>query len=553
MTYDAHAQKMWDEISEKYAPQITDSERELSLEVIGIIENSYQSKNIRLLNAGAGNGHLSALLAMNGFYTDLLDFSKSALSKAKGCYDQYDLCGNFYYADLLDTEIINALPKDYDIVWNCEVFEHYNEEELGIMLSNLLSLKAKHYLFIIPNARSLPYRLFRQKADTKRQWVSGKENVYENFAAILERHGLKSPETYYLGRSAAQEHMRYVMEVERGIPLADMQIPGFENAEPAYLAAYCTAETQSFFFGGSGNPDESARLFGLFESLSRYKQEIKAEIEKHSDSNRVNAQIISDKVRELGEKDHVVNELERSLNVSELVIANKSRMLEEKDNILNDLVRQLNEKSNTIHDMAQMLDEKERIIVEQEDMLKKKDRTVGETELLLKEKDQCIEDKDTYIEALENACIGELESICGVFHEQTNTLLTRIYSNYHNSCDIAGIVKTARELSEETMQVFSTRNLRRFFRLYSFFGLYKKAAFRRKFYIIASILIRPLRKNITLVNPLCDFDSRMQVLAAELSRIEEKATIIHEDMPTDLLPQPSLTVMLPGTEMKQEC
>lgn len=54
------------------------------------------------MELGCGSGHLSACLAQKGYKTALVDFSDTALEKAKETYRLYQLEGEFIHGDLME-------------------------------------------------------------------------------------------------------------------------------------------------------------------------------------------------------------------------------------------------------------------------------------------------------------------------------------------------------------------------------------------------------------------------------------------------------------------
>ena len=188
----------WDKVAETYKPEIDDSEREIAdaievhLKEIGIYPGA------TLVELGCGSGHLSACLAQKGYKTALVDFSETALDKAKETYRLYQLEGEFILGDLMAKRMDTPV---YDLAWNSGVMEHFGDSELQIAIINAASYAKKGVLFVVPNPKSVSYNLMRARLMSRRQWSYGTEYLRDDYDIILRTLGFKDISVSYLNTS----------------------------------------------------------------------------------------------------------------------------------------------------------------------------------------------------------------------------------------------------------------------------------------------------------------------------------------------------------------
>ncbi|GAK43449.1 hypothetical protein TCA2_5947 [Paenibacillus sp. TCA20] len=235
--------EVWDEVAKTYDLEISGPEYNLAQEINKIIKGiSETNKQLKLLELGSGSGHLSAVLAKEGYSVTLLDFSTNALEVAKNTFEQLNLQGEYIYGDLLDYSFSN--DQDYDIAWNSGVMEHFDEYSLSNALNNIKNINAKYYIFIVPNPESFPYILFRYKTMSAGEWIWGKEFLRNNYDEILEKVGYKIIDEKFLGAALSEQHLKYILGEKYELPFSDMiEFNIIPNSE-CYLKAYIVTKNE---------------------------------------------------------------------------------------------------------------------------------------------------------------------------------------------------------------------------------------------------------------------------------------------------------------------
>lgn len=201
----------WDKVAEGYTLEIASAEREIVTEFITVLDSIGVDKTKSLLELGCGSGHLSGLLAQQGYNVSLLDFSSKALNKAREFFDHYDVEGSFLEGDLLD---LANLPGDYDVVWNSGVMEHFDDEGLRRALQSIQSVTKGFFIFLVPNPLSLPYLIFRYKTMREGKWIYGEEYLRKDYEDFLHEAGFKVLQKFLVGKNFTKEFMKLVLESE---------------------------------------------------------------------------------------------------------------------------------------------------------------------------------------------------------------------------------------------------------------------------------------------------------------------------------------------------
>ncbi len=227
---------VWNEVSQKYTSEIDEGEKQLGSEILKIFNSLEIDTPGELMELGCGSGHLSAYLAQHGFQTHLFDFSPVALEKAKECYKSLNLQGEFVEGNLLDIQ-----PDDhtYDIVWNSGVMEHFNDTTLTKIFNDIKQFNSKYYVFIMPNAHSLPYLLFRYKKMAENQWIWGTEYLRDDYETFFEQCGYELLSTEYIGLNVSDFQLSYALsDSDWDFPLEMLKDFNIISKTNSYLVAY---------------------------------------------------------------------------------------------------------------------------------------------------------------------------------------------------------------------------------------------------------------------------------------------------------------------------
>jgi SAM-dependent methyltransferase len=232
-------EKTWDIIASRYTTDIQPFEAEYVEEINNLFQSFRLGAKVRVLELGAGSGHLSALLAEMGFDVTLLDFSEVAINKAKKTFEHRNLKGSFVLGDFLDTDWTKKVEGHYDIIWNSGVMEHFNAVSLGEALRSIRRVVARKYVFIVPNPRSFPYLLYRYYMTVNGRWDVGEEYVRGDYTQILEGSGFKNVYSKYMGARWTEFLVSvFVNEGAKSFPYVDLLRSGIMDEKDNYLIAY---------------------------------------------------------------------------------------------------------------------------------------------------------------------------------------------------------------------------------------------------------------------------------------------------------------------------
>lgn len=195
----------WDKVAETYKSEIDDIDIEISDYILNFFnENKLNSTN-SIIELGCGSGHISLKIKESGIENvSLLDFSNVALEKAKLIFNKNK--ANFINGDLLK---LNFKDK-YDVCWNSGVLEHFNDEEIELILKNIYNITNKYFICIVPNPKSLIYLLMRRNRMVNGTWDFGIEYLRTNYKCFIENAGFKIKKIDYLGKEFSKYFLREV-------------------------------------------------------------------------------------------------------------------------------------------------------------------------------------------------------------------------------------------------------------------------------------------------------------------------------------------------------
>jgi|GEM_PF-1261470 len=198
MTIKNSTDNLWDKVAETYSSQLTPYDQEIGQEVLATIRNLGISPKSAILELGSGSGHLSLILAQNGYNVTLLDQSLPALNQSQNIFDKFNLSCKTAHHDLFQLE---NLPDKFDVIWNSGVMEHFNDRELQLAFKQIKKKKPKYFFFIVPNPLSLPYLVWKFAEINQNTWPYGKEHLRLDYRSALEKSGFKIISKKFLGKS----------------------------------------------------------------------------------------------------------------------------------------------------------------------------------------------------------------------------------------------------------------------------------------------------------------------------------------------------------------
>ena len=139
------------------------------------------------LDLGSGRGEHSAVLARNGRQPVLVDWSDANLAFSRGLFHTLGLRGEFCQADI--TQPLPFADESIDAVFSCGVFEYFNPEQVDRILREAFRVARRRVIILVPNARSLAYRLGKWHMERTGTWVWGGEVPSHSLARPLRAAG----------------------------------------------------------------------------------------------------------------------------------------------------------------------------------------------------------------------------------------------------------------------------------------------------------------------------------------------------------------------------
>ena len=139
-----------------------------------LIEYTKDSETI--LDLGSGRGQHSAMLALAGKHTTLVDWSLDNIEFSVKLFESLKMRGTFCRADML-----KSLPfknDTFDTVFSCGVFEYFSDDEIREILKEAFRVARKQVIIMVPNAFSIPYRIGKFYMEKRGTWEWGGERPF---------------------------------------------------------------------------------------------------------------------------------------------------------------------------------------------------------------------------------------------------------------------------------------------------------------------------------------------------------------------------------------
>ena len=157
-----------------------------------VLEELTQEGN-RVLELGSGTGELSAALALRGRNVCLLDYSSSSLDFSKKLFELLGIrASKFVQADI--TRRFPFDSNEFDLVWSSGLLEHFDEIEVRHILKESQRVTKSKVLSLVPNARSIAYRIGKWNQEATGKWLWGYEKPILSLKREFELVGLTAIE-----------------------------------------------------------------------------------------------------------------------------------------------------------------------------------------------------------------------------------------------------------------------------------------------------------------------------------------------------------------------
>ena len=162
-----------------------------------------------LLETGCGNARISAELATIGRKIQLADFSAKILERANKLFAQSGLPSpHTQLADL--TRPLPWADRSVDITWSSGVLEHWTDEELRPIITEMARISRRRVVSLVPYAGSVFYRWGKWTAEQNGTWAFGRELPRQTLRPLFENAGLGNVTEYTVWPDVALEFLNAV-------------------------------------------------------------------------------------------------------------------------------------------------------------------------------------------------------------------------------------------------------------------------------------------------------------------------------------------------------
>lgn len=140
-----------------------------------ILAHFFSFKGLKVVEIGAGQGTISALMALNGADVTILDYSEAALNRYYELFMYNGLSALFLKQDVF--RLPESMLNKYDIAMSFGFAEHFEGPDRIRVIKAHFDLIKQGGLSIIavPNKYNLPYRIFKFVAELLKHWPVGEE------------------------------------------------------------------------------------------------------------------------------------------------------------------------------------------------------------------------------------------------------------------------------------------------------------------------------------------------------------------------------------------
>lgn len=160
----------------------------------------------RILEIGCGSGETSLVLAKSGRIVSALDYSKSSIEIIEKISEKYNPKIEIQTYCMDATGEMPFTDQQFDCVFHAGLLEHFYQDERIELLRKWKRI-CKRMVSMVPNAYSVPYRIWKEDLEKKNQWPYGIEmpqkTLYEDFACA----GYSGIKEYTIGFEYSLHHL----------------------------------------------------------------------------------------------------------------------------------------------------------------------------------------------------------------------------------------------------------------------------------------------------------------------------------------------------------
>ena len=157
----------------------------------------YSQESDEVLDMGSGAGENAAVLALHGRKMTLLDWSERNLEFDKQLFTVMALKGSFVQHDM--TQPLPFEDNSFDMVFSCGVFEYFTDEQIRGIVKDALRVARKRVIILVPNARSVAYRLGKWYLEARGRWHWGRERPFSTLRPHFRAAGSSQVTEFCVG------------------------------------------------------------------------------------------------------------------------------------------------------------------------------------------------------------------------------------------------------------------------------------------------------------------------------------------------------------------
>jgi SAM-dependent methyltransferase len=195
-----------------------------------LLQNSKASGAV--LDLGSGAGENAAVLALHRRNLTLLDWSEQNLEYDRQLFHVLGLNGRFVQHDM--TEPLPFADDSFDLVFSCGVFEYFTDDQIRGIIREAFRISRQRVIILVPNARSIAYRLGKWYLERRGRWHWGRERPFHTLRPHFQAAGNVQVTEFCVGTKHSLDFL-----VMRGGPvLKRLLIRGLGLTDHAQPAAF---------------------------------------------------------------------------------------------------------------------------------------------------------------------------------------------------------------------------------------------------------------------------------------------------------------------------
>jgi len=157
----------------------------------------YSRESDEVLDLGSGAGENAAMLASHGRTMTLMDWSEQNLEFDRQLFQAMGYSGRFVSYDM--TKPLPFEDNSFDVVFSCGVFEYFTDDEIVRILKEAFRISRNRVIILVPNARSIAYRIGKWYLERKGRWYWGKERPFRTLRPHFRAAGSSQVTEFCVG------------------------------------------------------------------------------------------------------------------------------------------------------------------------------------------------------------------------------------------------------------------------------------------------------------------------------------------------------------------